>query len=224
MRTFMLAALGGLICAGAAAAQAPEAAPAAGRADFQAVLGWQNLRLDRYDDPFDRPDHNWAHSILYGGAGAGWYWTEHLKTQVEVGGGTPTRHYRYRLRTINGLQASEISRVRLTRPSLAISQQYQFFRNQWFHPRLGLGLDIARETRTEHFEPVFGYDSAARTSRQLLPARTEGPTRRAVVRPFADLGFKAYMTRRAFFTGDMRLMVHGGIDQALFRAGFGVDF
>jgi hypothetical protein len=117
MRTFMLAALGGLICAGAAAAQAPEAAPAAGRADFQAVLGWQNLRLDRYDDPFDRPDHNWAHSILYGGAGAGWYWTEHLKTQVEVGGGTPTRHYRYRLRTINGLQASEISRVRLTRPS-----------------------------------------------------------------------------------------------------------
>jgi hypothetical protein len=220
----MLAAVGCLICAAPAAAQTPDVAPARGRADFQVVIGWQNLRLDRYEDPFDRPDHNWAHAILFGGVGAGWHWSEHLKTQVDVGGGTPTRHYQYRARTINGFQASEISRVRLTRPSLAISQQYQFFRNAWFHPRVGIGLDIARETRTEHFEPVYGYDSVARVSRQLAAARTEGPTRRVVARPFGEVGFKAYMTRRAFFTGDMRLMVHRGIDQALFRAGFGVDF
>ena len=32
------------------------------------------------------------------------------------------------------------------------------------------------------------------------------------------------MTRRAFFTGDMRLMVRHGIDDVLFRAGFGIDF
>ena len=220
----MLAALGSLICAAPAAAQTPDTSAAAGRADFQAVIGWQNLRMHRDDNPFDRPDHNWAHAILYGGAGVGWYWTEHLKTQLDIGGGTPTRHYLYRALTINGFQASEISRVRVTRPSLAISQQYQFFRNEWFHPRLGIGLDLARETRTQHFDPVFGYDSVSRISRQLAPARTEGPTRRFVARPFAEAGFKAYMTRRAFFNADARLMVHGGIDQVLFRAGFGVDF
>ena len=220
----MLAALGCLIGAAPAAAQTPDTAAAAGRADFQAVIGWQNLRMDRDDNPFDRPDHNWAHAIMYGGAGVGWYWTEHLKTQLDIGGGTPARHYQYRARTINGFQASEISRIHVTRPSFAISQHYQFFRNEWFHPRLGIGLDLARETRTEHFDPVFGYDSVARISRQLAPARTEGPRRRLVARPFAETGFKAYMSRRAFFNADVRLMVHSGIDQVLFRAGFGVDF
>ena len=224
MRTILLGALGWLICAASVAGQTPEASPAAGRADFHAAIGWQNLRMDRDNDPFDRPDHNWTHAILYGGGGVGWYWTEHLKTQVDAGGGTPARHYQYRARTINGFQASEISRVRVTRPSVALSQHYQFFRNEWFHPRLGAGVDIAWQTKTEIFDPVFGYDPVARTSRQLAPARTEGPTRSVIVRPFGELGFKAYMTRRAFFTGDMRLMVHGGIDQVLFRAGFGVDF
>ena len=219
----MLVVLGGLMYAGTAAAQAPEPAPAAGHADFHAVLGWQNLRMDR-DNTFAGPDHNWAHAILFGGAGAGWYWTEHLKTQIEAGMGTPARHYRYRLRTINGFQASEISRVHVTRPSLAISQHYQFYRNAWFHPRVGIGVDLAREKRTEHFEPVWGYDTIGRVTRELAPRRSEGPTSRFVARPFADLGFKAYMSRRAFFTGDVRLMAHGGVDQVLFRGGFGVDF
>jgi hypothetical protein len=170
------------------------------------------------------PDHNWAHAILYGGAGAGWYWTDHLKTQIDAGAGTPARHYRYRSQLVNGQATSEISRVRITRPSVAISQQYQFFRNEWFHPRVGLGLDLARETRRETFEPVYVYDSAARVSRLITPARTTGPEHRFVARPFVDAGFKAYLTRRAFFTSDMRLMVHRGVDQALFRLGFGVDF
>ena len=219
----MLVALGSLICAAPGAAQPPEASPAAGRADFHAVVGWQNLRLDRPQD-VTGPDSNWAHGILFGGAGGGWYWTEHLKTQIDVGGGTPARNYRYRARNINGVAASEISRVRTTRPSLAISQQYQFFRNEWFHPHVGIGLDIARETRTEAFEPVFGYDPVTRISRELAPRRTEGPVVSTSLRPFGEVGFKAYMTRRAFFTGDMRLMVHSGIDQVLFRAGFGIDF
>jgi hypothetical protein len=223
MRTFMLVAFGCVIGSATAAAQAPEPGSAAGRADFYAVTGWQNLRMERSGD-FDGPDHNWAHAILFGGAGTGWYWTDHLKTQIDAGTGTPARHYRYRSRTINGFQTSEISRVRVRRPSLALSQQYQFFRNEWFHPRVGIGVDIARETRTEQYDPIWGFDTVGRVTRELVPARSEGPEHRVVVRPFGDLGFKAYMTRRAFFTGDMRLMVHGGVDQVLFRAGFGIDF
>ena len=32
------------------------------------------------------------------------------------------------------------------------------------------------------------------------------------------------MTRQAFFTGDTRLMFRNGLDEVLFRAGFGIDF
>jgi hypothetical protein len=108
--------------------------------------------------------------------------------------------------------------------SLAVSQQYQFFRNQWFHPRVGAGVEIARERTTEEYSPIFVFDSVTRTPRQLAPPRNEGPEHRTITRPFAEAGFKAYMTRRAFFTADTRLMYRKGLDEVLFRLGFGVDF
>jgi hypothetical protein len=193
------------------------------RGDFHAVIGWQNLRQERGDDARDSYN-NWANGILYGGLGAGWHWTEHHKTQVDFGGGTQGDHYHYRAFPVGSAQGSEVSYVTVQQQSLAVSQQYQFFRNQWFHPRVGVGVDIGRERRTQRFEPVFVYDPVLRVSRQIAPARTEGPTHRVIARPFGELGFKAYMTRRAFFTTDMRLMARSGIDEVLFRIGFGVDF
>ena len=222
MRTFLLAIGGVLLVSGTAAAQA-EAPVAQPRADFHAVIGWQNLRQDRGEDTFDT-FNNWSNGIFYGGAGAGWYWTDHIKSQIDIGAGTLGRGYRYRTLTINGVQTSGSSNVAIRQKSVALSQHYQFFRNQWFHPHVGIGADIARETRREEFAPIFIYDQAARTSRQIAPARIEGPTDKTIVRPFGEVGFKAYMTRRAFFTGDTRLMFRGGIDEVLFRIGFGVDF
>jgi opacity protein-like surface antigen len=223
MRTFILAIGAALLVSGTAAAQGEAPAATASRADFHAVIGWQNLRQDRGGDTFDS-FNNWTNGIFYGGAGAGWYWTEHVKTQVDFGAGTLGRSYRYRQVTINGVATGESSRVATRQQSVAVSQQYQFFRNQWFHPHLGAGLDIARETKREEFQPIFIYDQVTRTSRQVSPARTEGPSDDMIVRPFAEVGFKAYMTRRAFFTGDTRLMFRGGIDEVLFRIGFCVDF
>src|SRR5687768_10613104 len=222
MRTFMLAIGALLLLSGSAAAQA-DAPAGQPRADFHAVIGWQNLRQDRGDDTFDS-FNNWANGIFYGGAGAGWYWTDHVKTQVDIGAGSLGRHYRYRPLIINGVQTGATSRVAVQQSSVAVSQHYQFFRNQWFHPRVGAGLDIARETRREEFHAVFAYDQVARVSRQVSPARIEGPSHDTIVRPFGEVGFKAYMTRRAFFTGDTRLMFRGCIDDVLFRIGFGGDF
>jgi hypothetical protein len=222
MRTFILAIGALLLVPGTSAAQA-EAPATQPRADFHAVIGWQNLRQDRGNDTFDT-FNTWSNGIFYGGAGAGWYWTDHVKTQVDLGTGTLGRHYRYRPLTINGVQTGTSSRVAVRQSSVAVSQQYQFFRNQWFHPHVAAGLDIARETRQEEFQPVFVFDQATRTTRQVSPARVDGPSRNTIVRPFGELGFKAYMTRRAFFTGDTRLMFRGGIDEVLFRIGFGVDF
>jgi len=223
MRTFLLSAAAWLLVTGGAAAQTvSETAPLA-RGDFHAVIGWQNLRQERGDSTFDSYN-SWANGIFYGGAGAGWFWNDHLKTQVDFGAGTRGRHYRYRSFTVNGLQTSESALVQVQQQSVAVSQQYQFFRNQWFHPHVAAGLDIARETVREEYQPVYAYDPVTRGSRVVAPARIEGPEDRAVVRPFGEAGFKAYMTRRAFFTGDARLMFRNGIDEVLFRIGFGVDF
>ena len=216
----MLSAVCAVWLAGSAVAAAQEAPSGPiSRSDIQFVIGWQNLHK-----PATNNSDDWVNGILFGGLGAGWYWTDHLKTQVDFGGGTSGHQYRYEPRFANGADLTQFSRLEVRETSLAIGQQYQFFRNQWFHPRLGVGVDLARETTTEQYQPVFVFDNAARTSREITPARIEAPEHRFIARPFVETGLKAYMTRRTFFTADTRLMFRSGIDEVLFRLGFGVDF
>ncbi|HYT74795.1 MAG TPA: hypothetical protein VEL79_08620 [Vicinamibacterales bacterium] len=206
-------------------AGAQDAAPAARlvRSDAHAVVGWQNLRHDSPSD-YLGPDNNWLNAILYGGGGTGWYWTDHLKTQVDIGAGTKGSQYHYRQFSVNGSTAYESSRLRIRETNVAVSQQYQFFRNQWFHPHVGAGLDLAHETTREEYADVVVYDATSRTTRLIAPAHTEGPFHRIIARPFGEVGFKAYMSRRAFCVGDTRLRFQHGIDEVRFRIGLGVDF
>jgi hypothetical protein len=220
MRTFPLATAAWLMGAALAGAQEPAKTPLT-RADVHVVLGWQHLHKaqpveQRYSD-------DWINGT-FGGGGAGWYWTDNLKTQVDFGGGTKGHQYRYEPFVVNGQTTSLPSEVSVQQQSLAIGQHYQFFRNQWFHPHVGAGVDIALETTREEYQPVYGYDPITRISRLVSPARIEGPEHRTIARAFGEAGFKAYMTRRAFFTSDMRLMFNSSIDEVLFRFGFGVDF
>jgi len=185
------------------------------------VAGWQNLHQEQSPQS---SDNDWMSDIFYAGVGAGWYWTDHLKSQIDFGAGTEGQKYRYEQVTIGGNQGYQSSRVTVSRQSLAIGQQYQFFRNAWFHPHVGGGVDLARERTTTEFEATTVYDPVTRVSRQTTPHHTEGPDSRFVARPFVEAGFKAYMTRRAFFTADTRVKFRGDIDEVLFRFGFGVDF
>lgn len=222
MKTLPLAAAAWLLGAALAGAQEPSRTPLI-RGDAHVVLGWQNLHKAQPVE--ERYGNDWINGIFFGGVGAGWYWTDNLKTQVDFGGGTKGRQYRYEPIFTNGVvSGSASSRVTVQQQSVAVAQHYQFFRNQWFHPHVGAGVDIARETTREEYDPVSVFDPITRISRQVAPARIEGPEHRTIARPFGELGFKAYMTRRAFFTGDTRLMFKGGVDEVLFRFGFGVDF
>jgi hypothetical protein len=216
MRTFLLGLAAAVCLCPSAEAQTVQLP----RADVHFVVGWQNIHKEQ---PFDSYN-DWLNDIFYGGAGAGWFWTENLKTQVDIGAGTKGSQSRYRQFTVNGNPAYETARVETRQTSVAIAQQYQFFRNQWFHPRIAAGVDLARETTIEEYQPVSVYDPVLRVTRTVQPGRTEGPEHRFVARPFAEGGFKAYVTPRAFFTGDMRMMFRHGIDEVLFRAGFGLDF
>jgi hypothetical protein len=203
-----------------AQAPAPSAQVSLRRADAHVVLGWQNLHKEQPQDHYN----DWLNGIFYAGAGAGWLWNDHLRTQVDFGAGTSAEQYRFRQYNEGTNQVYETSRVSVQQQSVAIAQQYQFFRNRWFHPRVAGGVEIARETTRTEYQPTSIYDTVTRTSRIIMPAHDEGPDHHLIARPFGEVGFKAYTTRNTFFTGDMRLMFRSGIDEVLFRAGFGIDF
>ena len=66
-------------------------------------------------------------------------------------------------------------------------------------------MDLARETTTTEFEATTVYDPVTRVYRQVVPRRDRRTRQPFVARPFVEAGFKAYMTRRAFFTADTRV-------------------
>jgi Outer membrane protein beta-barrel domain len=204
-----------------AAAQSSGAAHGEPRVDIAGTLGWFNLKdVDpnrRYDD--------WANKMADLGAGAGWYWTPNLRTQVDFGWTTKADRYSYEAFVIDGHQAYAQSETTLSSPHLAIAQHYQFFRNQWFHPRVGAGIDLTWEHRRVEAQPIVFFDPVSHQTVSLKPGAEEGSTTATFARPFFDVGYKAYMTPRAFFTNDLRLGVrHGGVDNVVLRFGFGVDF
>lgn len=189
------------------------------RADLGGSIGWLNVHkkeLNSYDE--------WYNRSLYGGASGGWYWTEHLKTEVELGASTTADLYTFEPIVVEGRQTYVSSEARFSTKRVAVSQQYQFLRNAWFHPHIAGGIDLTWERSTREIQPVTVFNDQTRQPRVILPERTIGPDTNLIVRPFVTTGFKAYMTPRAFFRGDMRLAIRSGVDEVLFRGGFGVDF
>src|SRR5258708_14785676 len=90
MKTLTYTATAWLLAAGVAGAQEPAPTPGT-RADVQFVMGWQNLHKAQ-PQPYG---NDWLNALFYGGAGAGWYCTDHLKTQVDFCAGTHRHQDRY---------------------------------------------------------------------------------------------------------------------------------
>ncbi len=189
------------------------------RADVLGTLGW--LNVDKGDiASYD----NWYHDSLFAGASVGWYWTDHLKTELDAGESTDAEVYRFEPVQVGPNTIYVNSRAKVGTTRVAVSQQYQFFRNAWFHPHLAAGIDWTWERTREEFEPAFFYDPGSRQPQAVLPGRSTARHTTVRVRPFAAAGFKAYMTPRAFFRSDVRLALRGGVDEVLWRFGLGVDF
>lgn len=202
-------------------ALAQAAPPSMPRGEAGGTVGWLSGNKDGIDG---RDSNDWYNQGLYGSVLAGWYWTEHHKTQVEFGVTNSIDFWAARTVTIDNVQGWGSSSYTIELRRAAVGQYYQFFRNQWVHPHVGVGADLTWERVTERAEPIFVYNPVARQTVQVVPGGTFGPSTKLRVRPYAETGFKAYMTPHAFFRGDMRVLVGGGIDEVLFRCGFGIDF
>ena len=208
-----------IVTAGAAAPAIAQTRPVA-RADMSATAGWLAVDAGTNGALGSRQ----FESSLFGAVGAGWHWTDHLKTEVDFGAGTTTETYVVVAVSINGLPSQQVIEPTLSRRVLGVSQQYQFFRNAWFHPHLAIGASLAWDKVTDHFQPVFVFDPVARTSRLAAAAHAVGPRTEFSARPFVAGGFKAYITRRAFFRSDLRVGFKRGINETMLRFGFGTDF
>lgn len=188
------------------------------RADAHGMLGWFNA-----DANVPESYNDWYNRSLYGGAGFGWYWTDHLKTEIEFGATSAVELYSGENTVVAGRPTFLTFRNRFKTTKLAAAQQYQFYRNAWFHPHLAAGVDFSWETTQRRDDPVFGFDPIARVSRITREGRDHSPTTSLEARPFAAVGFKAYMTQRSFFRSDLRFAVRSGVDEVLWRFGFGMD-
>ena len=181
-------------------------------------MGWQNLRSEPSETRND-----WINSIALADAAAGWYWTEHLRTQIDAGIGTAGRAYRI-VEVPSGTRANYRSIQTEVRPlTFAVSQQYQFFHNAVFHPHLGAGVLIRTERRREQYSPLADFNPVTGQSVVIEPAHTALRSRTDVA-ALADVGFKAYLSQRAFFATDARFTIRRNVDGFLLRFGFGIDF
>ena len=189
------------------------------RADLSGSLGVQTVETG--GDGYFSSHH--FDGGFYGAVAGGWYWTEHLKTEIDFGARTRARVWVATPTFVGDPQTYYPNEKTFSRQTLAIGQQYQFFHNSWFHPHLGAGVNLMREQSTLHQAAITVYDPATRTSRTLGRDRTEARTD-FHVSPFVQSGFKAYMTPRTFFRGDLRVAFRGGVDDVITRFGFGFDF
>ncbi len=99
MKLLSIATAISLASCSAAGAQEPPRAPM-NRGDAHFVIGWQNLHEEQPTQ--QNYSNDWLNGIFYGAAGAGWYWMDHLKTQVDFGAGTQGHQYRYEPIVVNG--------------------------------------------------------------------------------------------------------------------------
>ncbi len=191
------------------------------RWDFATHVGWVGGNKSEI-----APDwNNWYDTASIDVSG-GYYWTRHLKLELDVSTtaaagmfvdervllpGDSFPYYRQREHTFRTTSATA-------------GMVYQFFENSSFHPFVGGGIAVVHEReRTGVAQPlVFFRDPQTRV---VLPPPDPFERESTDARPFAMFGFKAYGSERVFFRTDMRVSASTRqAERVAWRAGVGFDF
>jgi hypothetical protein len=212
-------------CLAASIARAQEAAPALtllpaapSRWDVGAHVTWLGERQANQPFQWDR----WV-NVAAGGGSVGYYWTTHLKTEIDLSASTTDQIYSIEPIALPGTNAliplQRAHEFRVTTASAGLVGQ--FFENTWFHPFVSAGLEIVRER--EHVE----------TTIPIVPPRTPAPPIateaetivRLVARPYVATGFKVYVSERTFIRSDVRTSWStDGLAALAWHSGAGFDF
>jgi hypothetical protein len=205
-----------LLSAAAASAQGivlDAADPA--RWDVGGHTGWTGGNKSGIAAEWDEWYEAWS-----GGFSVGRYLTPHLRTEIQA---TFTQRARAAGRDLIDVPGAPFPIFqprdhRFTTAMLGAGIAYQFGTNQWFHPFVGGGADVMREHQETQSYPV------GIPGRGTLPAAPAVERVDWAARPYANGGFKLYMTERSFFRSELRTSFSGrGAAYVTWSAGFGVD-
>jgi hypothetical protein len=223
-RTALLMLFGAITLGGASTPAFAQATPVVElpRHDLTGLAAWQNVNKSNLSNGEYR--NNWYNRGAYGGGVFGWYWTDHHKTEIEVGGSNRVRFWTYDTYRAESLIGSAGAEYTFSTRRIGVAQQYQFFRNSWFHPHVAAGADLNWETTSARIDAVIAYGPPPNGTRQIRPAEIIPPETRLHIRPFVEGGFKSYLTPRAFFRSDVRMFARRGVDEVQVRFGLGFDF
>ena len=158
--------------------------------------------------------------------GAGWYWTDHLVTRVEVSATTRETVYSPVPYSVVGFPTVYIpTRRRFSTERVGVVQLYQFRRNEWVHPFLGAGVDAVWDRMETEEDPVYAFDPITRQQRLTRPGVSHGERTTVTARGVLTGGVKAYVARKAFFLTDLRVSLgRDGTEDVHWRFGMGFDF
>lgn len=164
--------------------------------------------------------NRWYDVASFGGS-LGRFFGPHLKIELDAATSASAEIYVERQVAVPGqtfpVYFSQPQRFRMT--TLAGGAAYQFLDNSWVHPFVGAGIEASRETRT--IEQVF-YPVVPPGTVILDPPGTTSTWR---ARPFADLGFKFFVSEHAFIRSDVRTRFdRDGVSHVSWRSGVGFDF
>lgn len=190
------------------------------RADLTVSVG----SFSAYQRKAERYDR-WGHSPL-GSLRAGFYWTDYLKSEVEVAwtGERETYGSESGRSDAEPWTAHVYVRHGYRSTIFSAAQAWQFGRNAHFHPFVTAGVDVDRERHVMD-RPAQHLPFSARQTGEMrfVPALvvTETDVR---ARAFGAAGFKAYFSERTFLRTELKLSAGRRLDQMTWKAGLGIDF
>ncbi len=189
------------------------------RIDLTGAVGSFSSR-HLHDDPYDQ----WGTSALATLTG-GYYWTDHLKTEVEVGWTGERRVFGSEPAGRDLPPFVRIFQEHTYRSTLlSLAQAWQGGRNVLFHPFVSGGLTIDRERHVvDRPAQILPLTNTPAPPTRFIP-RFESTETTVRMRAFTTVGFKAYFTPRGFFRSDLSLGFDRGLHHVTWRAGVGVDF
>jgi hypothetical protein len=189
------------------------------RNDVSISIGWSGASFPASDE------YNQWGSRFYAGGGVAHYWTDHLKTEAELGWFSPVRNESYEPVVFPDGSSSYARSDYVFRDLRAsFAQSFQFGRNAWVHPYIGAGADVS-VLRIEELRPAQSVQLFTSRTNQTrnLPAFAEEETETRI-RPFVKTGLKLYMSDRGFVTTELKFAIHSGIEDVLWKTSLGFDF
>jgi len=195
--------------------------PGTGRWDVAGQLSM----LNRNTSDLSRWDHWYSVAAVNGTAG--YYWSPHFKTEVEVGFAGDGTIDAAEETPVPG-QSFPYSRYRdhrLQETTVGATGLYQFFENQWVHPFVGGGVEVVRERHVADALPAATIRFSTAVPSLQLPVVPAVDTVTYSVRPVLAGGFKFYVTPHAFVRADVRTAASTQRPVAWnWRGGIGFDF